>query len=122
MAVWLALPRFRADASLRTYVLRIAHNVGLRLAMRNRRVQGDPLDEVVDPRPSPEEVASASQRSERLMRAIRSLPIPQRQPLVLALEGLSHAEIAEVLSLTENAVGVRIHRARARLRDILEAP
>jgi DNA-directed RNA polymerase specialized sigma24 family protein len=35
---------------------------------------------------------------------------------MLHLEGLDHAEIAEVLGTTANNVGVRLHRARAAIR------
>ena len=47
---------------------------------------------------------------------MRSLPLGARQVLVLTLEGLTHAEIAEVLGLAENVVSVRLNRARAALR------
>jgi len=43
------------------------------------------------------------------------------QPVMLNLEGLSHAEIAEVLGITENNVGVRMNRARAALARELGA-
>jgi DNA-directed RNA polymerase specialized sigma24 family protein len=38
---------------------------------------------------------------------------------MLSLEGLSHSEIAEVLDITENNVGVRLYRARAALEKML---
>ena len=39
---------------------------------------------------------------------------------MLALEDLSTAEIAEILGITENNAGVRLHRARAALKKALE--
>ena len=39
---------------------------------------------------------------------------------MLTLEDLSHAEIAEVLGITENNVGVRLSRARKALKEALE--
>jgi DNA-directed RNA polymerase specialized sigma24 family protein len=59
---------------------------------------------------------------ERLSRALRELPLGSRQVLALALEGLTHAEIGETLRLHESAVGVRLHRARAALRQKLTPP
>lgn len=56
-----------------------------------------------------------------LWRALPDLPFGQRQVLVLALEGLSHREIGEVLGLRENAVAVRLNRARQALRARLAA-
>lgn len=121
VAVWRALPRFRGEASLRTYVLRVAHNVALRHTVRRRAIHTTGLGEEVDPGPSPEEAAVRQQRHEQLMWGIRQLPLGQRQALTLALEGLTHAEIGEILGLRENAVAVRLHRARAGLAQRLEA-
>ena len=44
-------------------------------------------------------------------------PRPQEILLLSAWEGLSHAEIALVLGITERASALRLHRARARLRE-----
>lgn len=41
---------------------------------------------------------------------------------LVAWEGLSHAEIAEVLGITVNAVAIRLHRARRRYREVHAAP
>lgn len=48
------------------------------------------------------------------------LPLGWRQVVVLRLEGLPDREIAELLGLTPNNVAVRLTRARARLRELLE--
>jgi len=120
MALVQALPRYRGDSSLRTYVCRIAHNCGIRRIAR-RRAAGAPLDEaeMAAPAPGPEREAAARRDVERLASAVRSLPLGARQVIVLALEGLTHAEIGEVLGLTENVVSVRLHRARSTLRALL---
>ena len=124
LAVWQALPHFRGDCSERTFVFRIAHNRGLSHVWR-RRPPHQPLDDLedahqpIDPRPHPEELAARLDERSRLMSAIQSLPVTHRQIIVLMLEGLSHAEIAEVSGITENNVGVRLSRARKALKDAL---
>jgi RNA polymerase sigma-70 factor (ECF subfamily) len=121
LAVWKALPHFRGEASVRTFVFRIAHNRGLTHRARRGPALGD-LDEaahVADPRPGPESEAAARERRNRLHGAVLSLPLPARQVLTLALEGLSQKEIGEVLGISENLVAVRLSRARASLRGIL---
>ena len=50
---------------------------------------------------------------------MRELPLGQRQLVTLALEGLSYAEMAEVLDISSNLVGVRLNRARKALTDKL---
>jgi RNA polymerase sigma-70 factor (ECF subfamily) len=124
LAIWQALARFRGECSERTFVFRIAHNRGLSHVLR-RRPPHQPLEELeesdqpVDPRPHPEEQAARTDQRVRLMSAIQSLPVTHRQLIVLMLEGLSHAEIAEVMGVTENNVAVRLTRARKALKDAL---
>lgn len=56
--------------------------------------------------------------ADRIATALDRLPLEHREVLMLQVgEGLSGAEIAEVLSLSHGAVRVRLHRARAALRD-----
>lgn len=76
--------------------------------------------EIADPAPAPDHAADAAQRFQRLLRALHALPLGARQILTLALEGLSRAEIAEVLGITENNAGVRLSRARKALQETLE--
>ncbi|MET0389186.1 MAG: sigma-70 family RNA polymerase sigma factor [Polyangiales bacterium] len=118
-----ALPRFRGDSSLRTYVLRIAHNCAVRRISR-RRGAALPLDEAehASQQASPEEQVAARREVAQLTAAVRRLPLGLRQVLTLTLEGLSQREIGEVLGLTENAVSVRLHRARTQLADELGEP
>ncbi|MGA7919413.1 MAG: RNA polymerase sigma factor [Candidatus Acidiferrales bacterium] len=124
LAVWKALPHFRGECSERTFLFRVAHNRGLSHVWK-RRPRHQPLEELedeeqpVDPRPHPEERAAQIDQRARLMAAIQSLPVAQRQMIVLMLEGLSHAEMGEVLGITENNVGVRANRARKALKEAL---
>ena len=56
-----------------------------------------------------------------LWRAMARLPMKQRASIVLAdYAGWSHREVARALGSTVSAVGVHVHRARKRLRDLLE--
>jgi RNA polymerase sigma factor (sigma-70 family) len=117
-----ALPRHRGDASLKTYILRIAHNVGLRHAVRYRRYSAEPVADIPSEQGGPAELVMEKGERSRLHAAIRRLPIAQRQVLALRLEDLTHGEIAGALQITENAVATRLHRARARLKILLEEP
>ena len=120
MALVRALPAFRGEASLKTYVLRTAHNVCLRQGMRQRRWKVDPIGEVADPAASAERRTIRRQEEARLLAAIRGLPVGLRQVLTLTLEELPQREIADMLGITENAVAIRMHRARRLLRARLE--
>lgn len=121
VALWQALPSFRGDASMKTFVLRVATNRAMtHLARRPPPTAG--LDEAVDvpaDEPSPEAAADMAWRSARLMRAVEDLPLPLKQVMSLALEGLPPPDIAAVLGLGESNVSVRLHRAKAKLRETL---
>jgi RNA polymerase sigma factor (sigma-70 family) len=121
LAVWQALQRFRGDASVKTFVLRIAHNRGLSQAWK--RAKGPTsaeLDELPDPRPAADEQLARHQQQERFLEQVRTLPLGQRQVLSLALEGLPHAEIAAIVGITPENVAVRLGRAREALRRALQ--
>jgi RNA polymerase sigma-70 factor (ECF subfamily) len=121
LAIWRALPGFRGECSERTFVFRIAHNRGISyLARRRTPAAGvDEERELPDRRPNPEQALSADEESKRLARAVQRLPIVHRQVVTLALEGLSYAEIADVLGISESNVGARLTRARHMLRELL---
>ncbi len=66
------------------------------------------------------EHAAAAELSERLREALSQLPERQAEAFYLhALCGWSHHELGERMHMTENAIGVMIHRVRQRLRELL---
>ena len=129
LGIVMALPRFREECSLRTFVYRIAHNRGLdhawkRKQKRERGVDtpatGEDATASVHCRElSPEQTTDNRKKLEQFSQALRKLPVKQRQVMTLALEGLTHGEIGEVLGIQENNVSVRLHRARAELKTAL---
>lgn len=124
LALWQALPRFEGLASLRTFTFRIAHNRGITHRWRRRSSASGAIedaDEPRDPSPDPEAAASRGQRSEQLLDAVGRLSLKHRQVVALTLEGLSPAEIGDVLGITENNAAVRLTRARQALRGMLGA-
>lgn len=121
LAVWRALPSFRGDASLKTFVFRIAHNRSV-TSLARRRPDGaaaEEMEQLVDSSPGPAQRLASQRDSERLLAAVQRLPLGLRQTLTLRLEGLSYAEISEVLGISESNVAVRLNRARQRLSDRL---
>ena len=69
-----------------------------------------------------DDAAGDRQELDRVRRAIAELPATLKEPLVLhTIEGLSQADTAAVLSISEKAVETRLYRARAKLREKLDA-
>jgi RNA polymerase sigma factor (sigma-70 family) len=120
-AIWRALPAYRGDASLRTFVARIATNRSLTHVTRALKLPPfSQLDENIPaPGMSPQDHAIALDRRTKLLTAVRALPLAYRQTALLTLEGLTPTEIADVLGISTNAVAIRISRAKGRLRKIL---
>ena len=121
LAIWRALPAWRGQASLKTFIARIAQNHGADHVSRHAGRHSVELSEFhVDDTADPESSAQAHQRRARLVAAVRRLPVGQRQVVVLSLEGFSQRDIAESLGLEENTVNQRLTRARRQLRAWLE--
>jgi RNA polymerase sigma-70 factor, ECF subfamily len=109
--VWERWRRVRAMDSPEGYVYRVALNLFRRKARFAR-----PRWLLSLPAPPPSPAALAEDHSE-VVRLLRSLPLPQREVLVLA-EGLGWTtrEIAERCGVRESSIRVRLHRAKAALR------
>ena len=132
--IWRALPNFRADSAVKTFIARIAHNVlathvakaikTVRTEQVNQALndqQLSPVDASICPQLTPYQSLDQNQRQQRLAQAIRQLKLEQQQVITLALEGMSYQDIADVLAISTNLVGVRLQRAKAKLMQLLEA-
>ena len=121
IALWRALPRFRGECAERTFLFRIAHNRCItHLSKRRDTVSLDDAGiDPEDPQASSEALVADEQQRARFMQAIRGLPVIHREVLVLFLEGMDYGEIAAVVGISESNVGVRLNRARQKLKALL---
>ncbi len=122
VALWKALPRYRGNASLRTFAARIAHNRCVSHVVRDSKAPRLTAlhDDLPSPADGPEQAAISRDRRAQLLTAIRKLPVAYRAPVTLALEGFSPPEVAELLGISTNAVSVRLSRAKTLLRQHLQ--
>lgn len=80
----------------------------------------DPLSAVESPSAGPYDQAVLGELTERLRAALTRLPEKQAEIFSLhTLDGWSRPEIAARMMMTDNAVGVALHRARLLLRELL---
>lgn len=122
MAVWTALPAFRGESSIKTFAASIAQKRGISHAIRRSREprrQEIPAD-FPSTSPRPDETALQNDQRRRLIASIQRLPIPQREAIVLCLEGFSYSEMADILGISANAAMLRCRRAKANLKAIME--
>jgi len=124
LALWRALPAFRGEASLRTWMYRIAHNVAASHASRSAR---DPmqktktnLDPLVECEPGPEQAVDRRRAIRQLHHHIRQLPPLDRQIILLYLEEVPQQDIAEIIGLSRDNISTRVHRIKTKLARAME--
>ncbi len=117
---------FRGESRLATWLFSIARRFCIKQRTRGQAaVQTQPLDDAVLELPAPEREIpdrklATLELEAALEVAIRGLEPSQREVLVLRdVEGLSAAEVAQVVGLSVEAVKSRLHRARKALRERL---
>lgn len=124
-----SLRGFQGAASLSTWLYSIARSFCIKNRRRSKFAPTEevPLDGhspalgVADPSPPLDEALVRKEVEQAVETAIRSLKPAFREVLLLRdVEGLSAAEVAEVLGLRVEAVKSRLHRARAALREALQ--
>ncbi len=116
---------FRAESAFGTWLYRIAANRCMAEARRRRPVFGDvsQIDNVVclDRGDSPDQQLAHKELVQRVEEAIAALPESQRLLFVLATQvGMKYKDIGQIVDCSEDAVKVRVHRARKRVRDALK--
>jgi len=130
-----ALPAFRGDAELSTWLYRIAVNaasdwLGSRAVRDGKLTVGLPdpghrdggsaVDVAIDERPTPEQALAHKNAADCLRADIGRLAEAHRDVLLLGLlGGMSDDEMAEILGITPGNARVRLHRAKAELKQII---
>lgn len=119
------LDQFGGEARFVTWLTRIAVNEALARRRKRGRFFQDGDDEMriaslESEVPNPEEQAAGSELRQAVEREVEALPDAFRAVVVLRdVEGLSTAETAASLGISEDLVKTRLHRARTMLRDNL---
>ena len=118
-----SLRQFAGEARFSTWLTRIAVNEALGRRRRNSKVEREDdvtIALVESPEPDPEQQASNGELRAVMQREVESLPDAFRAVVILRdVEGLSTAETAESLGISEDLVKTRLHRAHATLRQNL---
>lgn len=121
LALWRALPSFRGESSLKTFVARVAQKRAVSHVRRqSRRTRTDPYEEGSSGvAADQEERVIENDIKKKLAQILSGLPVAQRETAVLLLEGFSYSEIASILGISANAAVLRCQRAKAYLTSVL---
>jgi RNA polymerase sigma-70 factor (ECF subfamily) len=125
LQAWRSLPSFAGKATAATWFYRVALHTAMNWKRRDRprRAHQQPLLNVhivaADAACSAEQ-AQQRETVEQLYRAIHQLPKADAALVLLYLDGLSYREMAEVLGISESNVGVKLHRAKHALSELMK--
>lgn len=120
LRVWTHAPRWQPLAAFRTWLTRVVVNLCLDRKRRRPWIELEAAGEPADPAPGPGEWAEADEREKQLAAAIERLPARQRSAILLTYsEGMSNAQVAEILGTTVSAVETLLVRGKQNLRRAL---
>jgi RNA polymerase sigma-70 factor, ECF subfamily len=112
-----AAPRYRPTANFRTYFYRILTHLCVDRSRKKQLTSMDGIPEPIDPSLSPAENLIEKERQDQIHLALDALPPNQKAAMILRHhEGLSYAEISQVLGVTPKAVEGLISRAGTSLQ------
>ena len=115
-SAYIALMRGAAPTALRPWLYAIAHNASLN-ALRERPLEALDLERATGKEQLPHEIVAQRESLQRVLRAVRGLPLRQREVIVRQeFHGASHEQIAAELGVTTGAVRQLAHRARRSIR------
>ena len=133
--IFKSLATFQGQASLKTWMHRIVINEALMLARRQKRYRIESLEQLlpefdrsgcrIEPAwttiETPETLLRQTETLNTVRRHVDQLPDNYRIVLLLRdIEELSTADVANLLDLSEATVKIRLHRARAALKKLLQ--
>jgi len=125
LQAWQSLPKFERKASPATWFYRVALHTAMNWHRKDkpRRSRQQPLVEVqvlaADGLDSAEQ-AQQRETVEQLYKAIHQLPKTDAALVLLYLDELSYREMADVLGISENNVGVKLNRAKQALSELMK--
>jgi len=120
LQLWRAYPNYKGEAKLTTWMYRIALNTaisGFRKKKRSPELQ--PITDHLLQLPAQAPDSEREEQRQFLYRAIEQLSEVEKALVMLQLEDHSYDEIAEIIGITPNYVGVKFNRIKAKLRNIL---
>ncbi len=121
LQLWKGYKAFKGDAKPTTWMYRVALNTAISsFRKRKRRPMGQGLSDYEFQIPSPVGDPDADEKRVFLYKAISKLSKVEKAIIMLYLEEHSYDEIAEIVGITRNHVGVKINRIKAKLKKTIE--
>jgi RNA polymerase sigma-70 factor (ECF subfamily) len=116
LEVWKSLELYQARCALRTWVYRVAHNTAAKYVLRRFRSKPEALmtlEEITTLSENHNAKDTSQEVLKQLMEFIHLLKPPDRQLMLLYLEGIDTESIGEIIGLSPGNVRTKIHRLKA---------
>lgn len=117
LQAWKAYPTFRAESKFSTWLYRLSLNTIFTIQKKTNRIEYTdatlPDQQYI--------IDNAADDKEQLYLAIRTLSETERAIISLHLDGYDNQEIAQLIGITPNAVGVKMFRAKQQLSVLLKS-
>jgi RNA polymerase sigma factor (sigma-70 family) len=118
LQAWKGFDSFRGESKFSTWLHRVALNTILTQKRRPKVVERhDALERIVHAAHDP---GPARDDADRLRQALRQLPQTDRALIALHLDGFDNGEVATIMGISANNVGVKLHRIKTRLTELLQ--
>ncbi len=111
--LWNSYDSFRGESKLGTWIYRVALNTALSYKVKNPKVDYRTPEISLDQQDN-------SAKLDQLYKAINQLKATYRSLIILQLEGYDYEEISEILGISKTLVGVKLGRAKAKLKSLIK--
>jgi len=122
--IWKNLESFRKESHINTWIYRISINTAItfcRLQSKNdKRCQEIKEEIILDEEKNLTQHHILEEELQHMFTAINALPVLEKSIVSLVLEGVSHAQIAEICGISEVNVRVKFHRIKKKIKKKME--
>jgi RNA polymerase sigma factor (sigma-70 family) len=120
--VFTKLDSYRYESTIGAWIKRIVINACINQLKKRRLVTSEWDESIPEPRETEADTGDQEYQVERIKRALQGLPDGYRVVFSLyLLEGYDHAEIGEILQISEATSKSQYSRAKQKIREILQA-
>ena len=117
LQAWKTYSAFRGDAKFSTWLYRFCLNTIFTIQRKTNRIDYTDTAKFEETHFT----MSGNEEVDRLYKAIRTLPDTERAIISLHLDGYSNNEVAVLIGITTNFVGVKLYRIKRQLATLLKS-
>ncbi len=115
--LWKAYPQYQRKSKISTWMYRIGLNTAI-ATFRKAKIEWPQNDR--GPKYNEMSATATDERLQQLYWAIRQLNEADKALIALYLDDLNYREMAKIMGISENNVGVRLNRAKNKIKNLLQ--